>query len=191
MTFSQEIEQQKRVLRLKNIQQTRKEIKSPWVKEKIQKYAKAYGGLFSEEQIRQQILENDLVASMFCKGPAKQNISEKLAEKYLKTNKFPAQGKNCIRFNDEGDIVSSCFGNTKSADFYIKGYYATQKYTVETGGAQDNQRNDVIDFLKRGSIKHKVAAIVDGPYWDKQKAFLQKQFAGNPNVLITSIGEIA
>ena len=69
-------------------------------------------------------------------------------------------------------------------------YYATQKYTSEAGGAQDNQKNDVIDFLKRGSIKHKVAAIVDGAYWDRQREILKEEFKNNPNVLITSVTEI-
>ena len=70
------------------------------------------------------------------------------------------------------------------------GCYATQKYTDGNGGAQDNQRNDVIDFLKRGSIKHKVAAIVDGTYWDKYRPQLVQEFANNPNVIITSVSEI-
>ena len=69
-------------------------------------------------------------------------------------------------------------------------YYATQKYTDGEGGAQDNQRNDVIDFLKRGSIKHKVAAVVDGVYWDKYRDVIRAEFANNPNVLITSVTEI-
>lgn len=75
-------------------------------------------------------------------------------------------------------------------DFIYKEYYATQKYTTGAGGAQDNQRNDVIDFLKRGSVKHKVAAIVDGDYWDKYRDIIKAEFINNPNVLITSITEI-
>ena len=67
----------------------------------------------------------------------------------------------------------------------------TQKYTEGEGGAQDNQRNDVIDFLKRGSIKHKVMAVVDGDYWDsKYKAILIEEFKDNPNVKITSVTEL-
>ena len=53
-----------------------------------------------------------------------------------------------------------------------------------------NTSNDVIDFLKRGSIKHKVAAIVDGDYWDKYRDIIKAEFINNPNVLITSITEI-
>ena len=115
---------------------------------------------------------------------------EEVAAEVLGLNKLPASGKNCIRFNDSGDIVSNSAGSTKSADFKINDYYVTQKYTNEEGGAQDNQRNDVIDFLKKGSLKHKVAALVDGSYWDKHISDLYTEFKNNPNVWITSVTEI-
>ena len=70
-------------------------------------------------------------------------------------------------------------------------YYATQKYTKENGGAQDNQKTDVRDFLLKGSQQHKVAAILDGDYWDVQRPLLIKEFENNPNVLITSVTELS
>lgn len=192
MDFSKFVEEQKVKVRRENIKEIRKDIDKPWVKEKILNHMKCFQGLFSYEEIKRGILENDLIASKFCKDPSKQNISEKLAAQVLKIDKLPASGKNCIRFTDSGDItsVSGNGKNTKSADFFYDGYYATQKYTDGNGGAQDNQRNDVIDFLKRGSLKYKVAAIVDGSYWDKYRFELQKEFKDNPNVLITSVTEI-
>ena len=144
----------------------------------------------SFEDVREAILTNIIVASKFCKDPGKQNISENLASEVLGIPKLSSQGKNCIRFNDNGDIVSVKGFNTKSADFKYGEYYATQKYTDADGGAQDNQLADVVDFLKRGSIKHKVAAIVDGSFWDKHRPHLEREFSNNPNVLITSITEI-
>ena len=153
MDFTNYIEQEKIKARKKNIEQVREEIDSSWVKEKITNHIIAFDGIFSYDEIRQGILDNDIIASKFCKDPSKQNISEILAAKVLNLNKLSSSGKNCIRFSDTGDIVHTASGNTKSADFIINGYYATQKYTNEEGGAQDNQRNDVIDFLKRGSIK--------------------------------------
>lgn len=130
------------------------------------------------------------MASFFAKDPSKQNISEKLAIEVLKVEKLPSQGKNCIRFNNNGDIVSTAKGNTKSADFMLDEYYATQKFTIEAGGAQDNQKHDVIEFLRCGSIKNKVAAVVDGPYWDRYRDELKSIFSNNTNVLITSVSEI-
>lgn len=190
MNFTEYVEKAKKEARLKNIQQVRDEIDQSWVQDKIQNYITAVDGIVSEEEVREGILTNTIIASKFCKDPGRQNLSENLAAEVLGISKLPSQGKNCIRFNDDGDIVSVKGTNTKSADFMYGEYYATQKYTSEAGGAQDNQRNDVIDFLKRGSIKHKVAAIVDGAYWDRQREILKEEFKNNPNVLITSVTEI-
>ena len=190
MNFTAYVEEAKKKARLANIDEVRKDIDKPWVQEKIKNHIEAFDGVMTEAEVRDAILTNIIVASKFCKDPGKQNISEKLAIEVLGVKKLPSQGKNCIRFNDNGDIVSTSSGNTKSADFMYGEYYATQKYTDGEGGAQDNQRNDVIDFLKRGSIKHKVAAIVDGVYWDKYRDVIRVEFANNPNVLITSVTEI-
>lgn len=190
MDFTALVEKKKKEARIANIEEVRREVDHAWVKEKIINHVSAFDGIMTEEEIREAILTNTIVASKFCKDPSKQNISEKLAAKVLGLSKLPSSGRNCIRFNDAGDIVSVSAGNTKSADFIWNGHYATQKYTDGEGGAQDNQRNDVIDFLKRGSIKHKVAAIVDGAYWDKYRPQLIQEFANNPNVIITSVTEI-
>ena len=190
MNFTAYVEDAKKKARLANIEEVRNDIDKSWVQEKIQNHIAAFDGIMTAEEVREAILTDIIVASKFCKDPGKQNISEKLAVEVLGVKKLSSQGKNCIRFNDNGDIVSTATGNTKSADFMYGEYYATQKYTDGAGGAQDNQRNDVIDFLKRGSIKHKVAAVVDGAYWDKYRDVLRAEFAGNPNVLITSVTEI-
>ena len=191
MNFTAYVKEEKIKARKKNIEEIRRDIDKSWVKEKIKNHMTAFEGLFTYDEIKQQILSNDLVASKFCKDPSKQNISENLAAKVLGWEKMPSQGRRCIRFNDNGDIVSASSGNTKSADFHELGYYITQKYTDGEGGAQDNQRNDVIDFLKRGSIKNKVMAVVDGDYWDlKYRNILIEEFKNNPNVKITSVTEL-
>lgn len=190
MNFTACVENAKKKARLNNIEEIRRNIDTPEVQEKIRNHVVAFDGIMSEDEIREAILTNIIVASKFCTDPGRQNISENLAIEILGVSKLPSRGKNCIRFNDNGDIVTDASGNTKTADFMYGEYYATQKYTDGAGGAQDNQRNDVIDFLKRGSIKHKVAAIVDGSYWDKYRDILRAEFAGNSNVLITSVTEI-
>lgn len=190
MNFTAYVEEKKKEARSRNIEILRREIDSFDVREKIKNHVMAFEGLITEEEVREGILNNIIIASKFCKDPSKQNISEKLAIEILGVKKLPVSGKNCIRFNDKGEIVTTTSGNTKSTDFMYGEYYATQKYTDGTGGAQDNQRNDVIDFLKRGSINHKVAAIVDGAYWDDYRSILKKEFENNPNVLITSVTEI-
>ena len=76
------------------------------------------------------------------------------------------------------------------ADFLIGNTYITQKYTRSAGGAQDNQYADVVDFLSKGSKKHNVAAIVDGPYWDNSKRQELKIFFSDNNVQVLSMDDI-
>lgn len=137
---------------------------------------------------------NDLVVSFFAKDPLKQNITEKECEKWIGVKKLPANGKNSIRFDSEGNIVSERIADTsKSADFLVEGIYFTQKYIGNSsGGAQDNQYNDVANFLSYGSINHKVGAIVDGNYWDElgNRKILIDAFKDNKNVIILSADDI-
>lgn len=191
MTYEQILEQKTLEARNNNLLQVRREYKKDWVQEKIHSYCKRWDGKFTIVEIEESILNNDIIASMFAKDPSKQNISEKLVGEILNITKLPAVGKNCIRFTAEGDIVSNSGVNvSKSADFKIGDTYYTQKYTKEEGGAQDNQYNDVVDFLTKGSIKHKVGAILNGAYWHQRINGLREHFRDNPNVHITNVDEL-
>lgn len=191
MNFIQFVEQAKREKRVENIATLRREINHAWVKTKINNHLDKFEGIFTYEDIVSQIQSNDLVASMFCKDPSKQNISENLVASSLGISKLPAGGRNCIRFSATGELVhGNDVGSTKSADFLIDGVYYTQKYTMEAGGAQDNQYHDVVDFLTKGSIKHKVGAIVDGHYWTTKREHLKSHFADNKNVVIVSMDDL-
>lgn len=152
---------------------------------KIKNYCKKYN--LNIEEVNSRIRAKDrITASIFIKDPLKQNITENLISVYLKTSKLLIGGKRCVRFDGEGNIVCVKGNNiSKSADFYINGIYYTQKYTNEPGGAQDNQFADVEQFLRNGSKKHKVGAILDGNYWKIHKKILEKEFACNPNIKIT------
>lgn len=190
------VEQEKINNRKKNIEQVRADLHSTGtayndIIEKIRNFIDRFDGMFLEQDIVQKILNDDAFAAMFAKNPTRQNISEKLCADYIGIARSPQLGKNCIRFTDTGEIVSSKKESCcKSVDFVLpEGVYATQKYTGEnTGGSQDNQFNDVVTFLKNGSIKHKVAAIVDGWYWEDNhmKERLSEMFADNNNVYIFS-----
>lgn len=191
MNFTEFVELKKVEKRLENIVLVRKEIDKASVQTKINNHLQKFNELFSYQDIYSQILENDIVASMFCKDPSKQNISENLVASELNVPKLPASGRKCVRFDESGDMVSvNCIGATKSADFFIDGIYYTQKYTKEAGGAQDNQYADVVDFLIKGSIKHKVGAIVDGDFWTEKRNLLKTHFSDNPNVKIVSMDEL-
>lgn len=194
MTFTEHIIDISKKNRIDNIAILRQEIDRPWAQEKIGNYLERFGDIFTKEEIIAQIMNNDIVASFFAKDPAKQNLSEKECAKWIGVQKLPALGKNCIRFDSNGNIISKKeVGASKSADFLIEGIYFTQKYTGEnTGGAQDNQYEDVVTFLKNGSKKQKVGAIVDGAYWSDfgNRKKLEAAFANNPNVIILSADDI-
>lgn len=157
---------------------------------KIKNYCKKFG--LKPEEVNNKLKSKDyFVASVFAKDPLKQNITETLVENILKSPKLPAGGKNCIRFDEVGNITNKKGNNvSKSADFYINGVYYTQKYTNENGGAQDNQFADVEQFLRNGSKTTKVGAILDGEYWSSKREVLKKDFDKNPNVKITSVDEM-
>ena len=191
MKFREQVEEAKKLQRRLNIDEIRNSLDERWVKTKINNHVEKFDGLFSYEDIVEQIKSNDIVASMFCKDPSKQNISEKMVEKILGIPKLPVSGANSIRFTPDGKLTGvKSIGVSKSADFLINGIYFTQKYTAESGGAQDNQYNDVVDFLVKGSINHKVGAMVDGEYWDKKRDALREHFKDNPNVVVVSVDDL-
>lgn len=168
-----------------NIAEAQKNTNSDWIKKKITNYSKRTG--IAEEIIVDDIKKNELTASFFCKNPTRQNSAEKIATYILGTKTLPSHGKNSVRFDANGNRCSRAIGTTKSADFFINGYYYTQKFTTGEGGAQDNQKADVVDFLTKGSVYNKVGALLDGDYWERHIGELKEAFANNPNVKITSI----
>lgn len=194
LNFTEHIINISKQKRIENIASLRREIDKPWVQEKINNYLERFENLFDKQELISQIMSNDIVASFFIKDPAKQNLSEKECAKWIGADKLPAQGKNCIRFDAQGNIVSKKdIGVSKSADFSIKGIYFTQKYTGDnSGGAQDNQYEDVVTFLNNGSKKQKVGAIVDGAYWDNlgNREKLITAFASNKNVVVLSADDL-
>ena len=192
MNFITYVENLKTKARMENLIIVRQDIDKIDVQEKIKNFVIRWPS-FSVEEIKEKILKDDLVAALFAKDPSKQNISEKAVMSLIGADKkLPASGKNCIRFNSNGEIVHSTgAGVSKSADFLIDGIYYTQKYTMESGGAQDNQYHDVIEFLEKGSINTKVGAIVDGFYWENgYRQALIEYFKGNNNVFILSMDDI-
>lgn len=198
MDFNKLIEQERILQQRKNFEEVKKQAKNK-NKDlifKINNFIKTQCPDWTEEEIINDILADDRYAiKLFSKDPLKQNLAENLALKVLNAQKLPQNGKNSVRFDQNGYIVAlnsvqSHINVTKSADAYIDGYYATLKYTTNSGGSQDNQRNDVIQFLDKGSINHKVAAFLDGEYWDNHhRDDLKLAFKHNKNVLITSVSE--
>ena len=192
MRFINYVEKLKLEARKKNILVVREEIDKTWVKTKINTFITAWDGMWSAEEVKEQILTNDIVAAKFAKDPGRQNIGEVAVNNLLGADK--KLGVNQVRFNERGEKISGPqqVGCSKSADYLLDdGIYYTQKFTTGAGGAQDLAYHDVIEFLEKGSILYKVGAILDGTYWDNGKRDELKQyFANNPNVSIISMDDI-
>lgn len=70
-------------MRKDNIAEVRNNISADWVVDKITNYCNRFEGLFTFQQIKNEILFNDVVASFFAKDPLKQNIAEKLCGNWI------------------------------------------------------------------------------------------------------------
>lgn len=191
MDFITYVEKLKMDARKKNLAIVRKEIDKAWVKTKINTFIENWDGMWTAAEVREQILSNDIVAAKFAKDPGRQNFGEVAATNLLGADK--KMGVNELRFAADGTAVSgpARAGCSKSADYRLDdGIWYTQKYTTGEGGAQDLAYHDVIEYLEKGSIYHKVGAILDGTYWIHRRDELKKYFASNPNVIIYSMDEL-
>src|SRR5574344_248423 len=161
MNFEQLVNQKEQELIQDNLIDLRENLFDKDYQLKIKNHCQKFN--LSVSIINEMIRDSDITASFFIKDPSKQNFTEKLVSDLLHSKILPQSGKNCVRFDSDGNIHSlKKPDSSKSVDFYIKNTYITQKYTRGDGGAQDNQYKDVVDFLSKGSQQHSVAAILDG-----------------------------
>lgn len=184
----------------KNISLVRSEINNPDFVLKITNHAEKYGREYDE--VKSKIMTDDMYAEFFAKDPAKQNIYEKLAADYISkidgVENFRNLPNSAKMFVVEGKVTSERLNDVKSIDFQFKigdkSFYTSHKYIKATyGGAQDNQYNDIRNFLRNCD---KVAtgndyyiAICDGPYFDTKIQVLNDDF-GSSNVLAMTIDEL-
>ena len=150
---------------------------------KISNYSEKYN--IPKKFLIHQILKDPLFANQFAKDPAKQSIHQKTAGKYIESincvedfEQLPASGENAAYICRDGQlhIGSKPSGDkVKSIDFHWffdgKEYYAAHKYTKDEGGAQDNQYNDLVEFLINAAKSNYeniyFLAIGDGAYYQR------------------------
>lgn len=134
---------------------------------------------FIKEQINNK---NPIALAFFCINPTRQNIFEKVAADFLKKQDSIKSFKklsNNAKFVVNGVVIEKIDLKTyplaKTIDFEWRynefTIYASHKYTKDSGGAQDNQYNDVKNFIKqaRDFSKHKKTkflAICDGKFYE-------------------------
>lgn len=169
-------------MRKDNIDELRNSINEKWVEIKIKNYLERFPFLdLTYEDVVNEIMSNDLVASFFAKDPNKQNITEKTIANIIKNLNFVSNFQNYNSkteiFVVNGEIVNKRALGVKSVDYSFVSknitYYVTQKYTKGKGGSQDNQFHDVVSFLqncKNNKLTDTAfLAIVDGDYYTEEK----------------------
>lgn len=161
-----------------NLADVKKSLNEEWLQKKVKNFSQKFE-IFSEKEIFQRIKSDKVAAAFFAKDPSKQGIHEKTAYDFLKGEfgegqLLPKSGKNA-RYVVNGDISSKRSGKKhKSIDFIFnyKGFVlvCSHKYTKENGGGQDNQRNDLINFVESAKKPAEgliFIAIADGNYYQE------------------------
>lgn len=216
MSFIEYLEGKRKEEIVRNIEKVEQSIKNGEIiyDDKINRYIEKHGlnkdFLFKVKEIISTNKDSDivyLISSLFYKEPTRQNFSELMAYKYLLDSlkelndveiiKLNSGNKGSLRFSKSGKLLEGGIKqheDSKSVDFKLiikdEIYYITQKYTKDFGGHQDNQYNDVVDFLNKGSINHKVIALLDGAYWNVKSKNLIDSYKNNENVNILSCDEL-
>ena len=195
-----DIELLKILKRKENLEILRNEINFNWVSVKIKNHLLRNPYLnLTVEEVKNKIMNDDLIGSFYIKDPSKQNISENVIGEFIYkidgVNDFINHPSNVNLFILDGKITNKREDGIKSIDyswtFKNKKIYATQKYTNEPGGAQDHQFNEVIQFLKHSSLNEDdfFIAIVDGNYYTDEKISILKKYE-TKNVKVCNFLEI-
>lgn len=171
---------------------------------KIKNHVERFDGVLEYDEIMARLKTDTVIASFFAKDPAKQNNTEIWVANMIKENIsvknfsiLSKGGTDSVRIGVDGNMI---FGDskelsTKSVDFKFEigneTFLCTQKFTRGRGGSQDNQKKDVIEFLRYGSrvMKDKTVfvAILDGDYFDeKELSSINSMFKQYKNVFATS-----
>ena len=158
---------------------------------------------FYEKEVIEKIKRDRMFAANFIKSPSRQNFYETEALVFLnsmesveKAEKLPASGAGAF-YVVNGILSHERPDKTyKSIDFRIKMkngkvIYATHKYTKDEGGAQDNQKNDLLQFIQNARKYRKgeivFAVIADGTYYDRHGREELEMEASGSEVVVCSM----
>ena len=167
----------------RNAQSVATNLQEKNINKKITTYAWRFG--HNEDKIREKIRNDEMFAAHFATDPKKQKLHEIAAADWLskipsieKFESLPSSGRGSLYVATDGEIQEGR-GRApgKSLDFrwFTKGKtcIASHKYTDQTGGAQDQQFNEMIELLKRfrscAQTDYALIVIVDGAYYTERK----------------------
>jgi hypothetical protein len=172
----------------------------------IVQQVETYSHRFDEptDKIKKKILDDSMFANCFAKDPTKQTTHEKLAFEYLKKHdnilnnfcKMPQSGENAIYLSSDG-VFTKEKKIGKALDFCWnhedKVFFASHKYTKNSGGAQDNAFNEQKEFLRKFKNNEKenqyLFVICDGTYYTKEKIKILKDLTSKRSFVV-SIEEV-
>jgi len=148
--------------------------------------------------------------SHICKHPSKQNLPERCLHYYLSkhpcivaVDKKGSGGSSLyieygqLNWRKAKDATNE-FKKLKSVDLFVKmslnkrEVFLFHKYTEDSGGSQDNQKNDLRHWLENVqgiSNGYVCVAVCDGTYLSCKIDDFKKEF-GSHNIIITSTKEI-
>jgi hypothetical protein len=157
----------------------------PNFERKIRNYCDRYN--MHRSQVIASILSNDVAATAFAKQANRQRTAEKAQLEYMqlirgiRIDGLPSSGYRSLRLQDN-EIVDGFtprnVNSTKTFDAVSDNNhtldYIFQKFTMGSGGAQDNQGRDAIRFLEAAwdyvethDNRVRFVAILDGDYYDR------------------------
>ena len=167
-----------------NVRNVLRDLRNGRLEKKINNFCHLHG--FESEDVIGQIKDNGIVAACFAVNPNRQNIYEKIAADFIKNidgvNDFKALSSNDLIVVSGGVLPKREFKGAggqaaaKTIDFKWRygtlTFYASHKYTKESGGSQDNQYKDLQAFLKEciqtNSPDNHFVAVADGPYYQNR-----------------------
>jgi len=183
-----------------NLQKVISSLNTSGMKLKIQKWAEKFH--YPSDEIVEKIKNDPIFGCVFAKDPTKQNLYQKCAANYIEklpnVNNFktlPREG-NEAKYLMNGKLFSGKdLENTSKStkvNFTWKvgdySFYASHKYTKESGGGQGLQYTDIQNFLEHARYnsydKYIFLAICDGEY------YLQKDSQTNSKTRIEGLKKL-
>ncbi|KLL02476.1 MAG: hypothetical protein MRERC_1c066 [Mycoplasmataceae bacterium RC_NB112A] len=197
----------------KNLIEREKNSDSEEYRTKIEKWCRKFG--FEFDKFLEKAKCDFYFRTFFAKDPKKQNICEKVLVKYICSldfvsdfQKLPNGGKNALYIDRVAVRKGSGYPHqkpVKSANFAwniknkcgeIIHFYVFHKYIEESGGAQDNQFNEIkkcIEVGRNGSqeVNRRIVFICDDVYFIGRKIKELKNLTSNWNWVFLESNELS
>lgn len=163
----------------------------PNLLKRIALFVRRFG--FPVHEVRRKIRSDSMFRAHFAIEPRRQGFHEKVASKWIQSipgvrdfRVLPKSGRNAFYITSDGEVRQGLRKPpSKSLDFTWRSnglqFYAAHKYTLEGGGNQDSQFNEMRSLLEHFQKAHAdpdtvLFVIVDGPYYTDAKMVQLRRF---------------